>query len=131
MSIWKYVSVISLLSKLNKEEISKRARNAASVLDVATKIKAEMLFEVLMRRKNIYNQLNGTINRTILHKDKDTYKKGQLWKLFPKLSDFTKLKSRKQNSERAFFFFFLIYAQRPCNFTPMLPINNREPLLLL
>lgn len=47
---------------LNKEETSQRTRPSVSVPDVATKIKAEMLFEVLIRRKNIYN-LNSNIGR--------------------------------------------------------------------
>lgn len=44
------ISNQSQLSELNKEEISQRIRHSVSVPDVVTKIKAEMLLEVLMRR---------------------------------------------------------------------------------
>lgn len=62
---------------LNKEETLQRTRHSVSVPDVATKIKAEMLFEVLIRRK-AFIILIQISDGTILCKDKDTQRKGQL-----------------------------------------------------
>lgn len=104
-----------------------RKQDTVSVPDAATKIKGRNV-EILMRRKTIYNLLNSNTLKDKSTKDKGTYRKGQLWKLFPKLSDFTKLKSRKQNSKEHL---KENYPQRSCNFTSMFKINNGESLFLV
>lgn len=65
-----------------------------------SKLKAEMSFKVLMRRKNIYHLLNSSVLKGQFYiRTKPYAEKGDCEKLFHKSSDFRKLKSKKQNSE--------------------------------
>lgn len=87
---------------LNKEETSQRTRHSVSVPDVATKNQGRNVVWGSNKKKKTFIILIQISDGTILCKDKDTHRKAQLWMLFPKLSDFTNLKPRKQNPEWAF-----------------------------